>query len=233
MDDDFDPGWEERLQAEEDLLIAEEFEQLEPFGTFTMNVGRSSTREQSLTDDIGPEPQIQHVDFGKGVEAWRRPDVPLIHPTSDSICNFIYVFLRKACFSVSTIGHRLRDRRPKTRISNVWCQRQRSPPEIMIFSKTLHLGNSVCTFVHGFEPYFYIEAPPDFTVDDLPEFKSELTVTIKHCRFVFDRRLASIDQNRCEEAARHHTCDYGREIESLAISIQSNNDVFEDLCSAS
>jgi hypothetical protein len=31
-------------------------------------------------------------------------------------------------------------------------------------------GNSVCVFVHGFEPYFYADCPPDFT----PECCAEL-----------------------------------------------------------
>ena len=35
-------------------------------------------------------------------------------------------------------------------------------------------GNSVCCFVHGFEPYFYAPAPPGFGPDDLPGFKSVL-----------------------------------------------------------
>ena len=38
-------------------------------------------------------------------------------------------------------------------------------------------GNSVATFVHGFEPYFYVEAPsPSFSTDDCQALASELNV---------------------------------------------------------
>lgn len=39
------------------------------------------------------------------------------------------------------------------------------------------VGNSVCAFVHGFEPYFYIEAPPNFTSEDIPFLIAELQVS--------------------------------------------------------
>ena len=35
-------------------------------------------------------------------------------------------------------------------------------------------GNSVCCFVHGFEPYFYVPAPPGFGPDDMPGFKETI-----------------------------------------------------------
>lgn len=44
-------------------------------------------------------------------------------------------------------------------------------------------GNSVCVFVHGFEPYFYIEAPHNFGPDDCEQLRSLLNVgqALKHC----------------------------------------------------
>ena len=37
-------------------------------------------------------------------------------------------------------------------------------------------GNSVCAFVHGFQPYFYIEAPRGFGPDDCDALCSQLNV---------------------------------------------------------
>lgn len=37
-------------------------------------------------------------------------------------------------------------------------------------------GNSVCAFVHGFEPYFYVEAPPAFGPDDCDSLRAQLNV---------------------------------------------------------
>ena len=42
-------------------------------------------------------------------------------------------------------------------------------------------GNSVCTFVHGFEPYFYIEAPMGFGPDDCEPLQSLLNVCHWEC----------------------------------------------------
>ena len=37
-------------------------------------------------------------------------------------------------------------------------------------------GNSVCTFVHGFEPYFYVEAPNNFSPDDCDSLAATFNV---------------------------------------------------------
>lgn len=40
-------------------------------------------------------------------------------------------------------------------------------PISKLFDAPFNAGNSVCLFVHGFEPYFYLEAPvPTFSPDD-------------------------------------------------------------------
>ena len=39
-------------------------------------------------------------------------------------------------------------------------------------------GNSICCHVHGFHPYFFIEAPKDFTKDHLPDFRRGLNEAI-------------------------------------------------------
>ena len=40
-----------------------------------------------------------------------------------------------------------------------------------------HAGNSICAFVHGFEPYFYVEAPPGFGPDDCDSLRALLNVS--------------------------------------------------------
>jgi DNA polymerase delta subunit 1 len=37
-------------------------------------------------------------------------------------------------------------------------------------------GNSVLTYVHGYEPYFFVQAPKEFGPDDLEPFRAELNV---------------------------------------------------------
>lgn len=39
-------------------------------------------------------------------------------------------------------------------------------------------GNSVCCYVHGFHPYFYVPAPPNFSEKNLPEFRMALNQAI-------------------------------------------------------
>ena len=39
-----------------------------------------------------------------------------------------------------------------------------------------YAGNSVCAFIHGFEPYFYVEAPPGFGPDDCDSLRQLLDV---------------------------------------------------------
>ena len=40
----------------------------------------------------------------------------------------------------------------------------------------MRAGNSVCAFIHGFEPYFYVEAPMGFGPDDVESLCRELNV---------------------------------------------------------
>ena len=38
----------------------------------------------------------------------------------------------------------------------------------------------MCAFIHGFEPYFYVEAPPGFGPDDVESLCRELNVRDCH-----------------------------------------------------
>ena len=44
-------------------------------------------------------------------------------------------------------------------------------------SPVLFAGNSLCVFVHGFEPYFYVEAPTGFGPDDCVSLSNALNVS--------------------------------------------------------
>ena len=50
--------------------------------------------------------------------------------------------------------------------------------ELDVAQAVLHAraGNSVCAFIHGFEPYFYVEAPMGFGPDDVESLCRELNV---------------------------------------------------------
>lgn len=43
-------------------------------------------------------------------------------------------------------------------------------PIVRLFGIT-NDGNSVCCHIHGFSPYFYVDAPPDFKVEHCLQFK--------------------------------------------------------------
>lgn len=51
----------------------------------------------------------------------------------------------------------------------------------MVLTLYLVAGNSICTYVHGFEPYFYIEAPRGFGPDDCDSLCAQLNVSSWPC----------------------------------------------------
>lgn len=46
-------------------------------------------------------------------------------------------------------------------------------PIVRFYGVTME-GNSVLCHVHGFLPYFYVPAPPNFSPDECEKFRSEL-----------------------------------------------------------
>lgn len=50
----------------------------------------------------------------------------------------------------------------------------------ILLAPRLPAGNSVCVFVHGFEPYFYVEAPcASFSPDDCAPLAETLNVSMQ------------------------------------------------------
>ena len=72
-------------------------------------------------------------------------------------------------------------------------------------------GNSVCAFVHGFEPYLYVEAPtPDFGPDDCDVLRQHINVRgscSAPCPFA------------CMRADTSHSCSFAARQEILCTVI--------------
>ena len=66
-------------------------------------------------------------------------------------------------------------------------------------------GNSVCAFVHGFEPYFYVEAPPAFGPDDCDSLRAQLNVST----------LITLSCTIAQNALVTHTCIMASHMTSL------------------
>ena len=50
-------------------------------------------------------------------------------------------------------------------------------PIIRIYGVT-EMGQSAVVHVHGFMPYFYVSAPPNFSHEHLPEFRKQLNLAL-------------------------------------------------------
>lgn len=62
-------------------------------------------------------------------------------------------------------------------------------------------GNSVCVFVHGFEPYFYCDCPPMWTPEDCQELCNSLRVSIAELLAQKQQRMANSDLFLLERCA--------------------------------
>jgi len=50
-------------------------------------------------------------------------------------------------------------------------------PVVRFFGVTME-GNSVLCHIHGFLPYLYVPAPPDFKVENCEQFRSDLNKAV-------------------------------------------------------
>eukprot|EP01025_Chloroclados_australasicus_P020666 TRINITY_DN21802_c1_g1_i1.p1 TRINITY_DN21802_c1_g1~~TRINITY_DN21802_c1_g1_i1.p1 ORF type:complete len:225 (+),score=18.83 TRINITY_DN21802_c1_g1_i1:243-917(+) len=97
--------------------------------------------------------------------SWVRPSVPQFDPNRDPL-----VFQQlEIDYAYGGIIQELRNNREDDDIEGAI---------IRIYGVTQH-GNSVCVFVHGFRPYFYIQVHPEYGVDDATRLKQNLNARLQ------------------------------------------------------
>ncbi|KAK9824535.1 hypothetical protein WJX72_011160 [[Myrmecia] bisecta] len=111
--------------------------------------------------DLHIEEEME-IDLGEAGRNWERPAAPAINPQKDPL---VFQQLEVDYFvgAPNRSVHR-------TDLLEV--------PIIRMYGVTA-AGNSVCAFVHGFEPYFHVEAPSDFGPDDCDSLCDHLNRRLK------------------------------------------------------
>ena len=125
---------------------------------FEAAAGPAPPEDVPLGGSSGPLPEAAEV--GK---FWARPPAPALDPARDSLC-----------FQQLEIDYTVERPHPRHYASAAPDSRA---PVLRCFGVTRE-GNSVCVQVHGFEPYFYVTAPPGFSPDDLESFRQVLNARL-------------------------------------------------------
>jgi DNA polymerase delta subunit 1 len=102
----------------------------------------------------GPENQTQNI-------KWSRPNLPPINPKKDAV-----IFQQIDIDHYN--GHPLAGM-PGAQVAPV--------PIFRMYGVTME-GNSVCAHVHGFLPYLYVQAPPNFNKTHLSAFQKSLDIIV-------------------------------------------------------
>ncbi|KAJ3452810.1 intein-containing DNA polymerase delta catalytic subunit precursor [Anaeramoeba flamelloides] len=105
--------------------------------------------------------ELTKEDLKKRKYKWKRPVVPSIDPKKDTI-SFMHLEIDRYT------GEPMKGM-PVPKLGQV--------PIIRIYGITMN-GNSVMAHIHGFTPYFYIQAPSGFTENDLPNFEDALNIRL-------------------------------------------------------
>jgi DNA polymerase delta subunit 1 len=117
--------------------------------------------EPELDDDLIEEPdadmEVDEGELGEAGRNWSRPSPPPLDPASQSLI-----------FQQLEVDYNVAQ--PNTAF---YPTDLKEVPIIRMFGVT-EQGCSVCTFVHGFEPYFYVEGPTSFSPDDCEPLVEEL-----------------------------------------------------------
>ncbi|XP_014229440.1 DNA polymerase delta catalytic subunit isoform X1 [Trichogramma pretiosum] len=94
---------------------------------------------------------------------WSRPAPPALDPLKDGLC-----------FQQIDIDHFTDKPQPGMPGSRI------GPVPVMRMYGVTELGNSVCCYVHGFSPYFFVSCHPSFTNAHCKPFKEALNNAIKN-----------------------------------------------------
>ncbi|KXZ48800.1 hypothetical protein GPECTOR_25g384 [Gonium pectorale] len=116
-------------------------------------------------DPAAPPEPLEDVELGEAGRNWERPPVPEFDPnTTDLEFQQLEVdyYLTNASPGLDDLGNGT-PHDPKRQV-----------PVIRMYGVNA-AGNSVCTFVHGFLPYFYVESRPNWGPEAIDAIASALT----------------------------------------------------------
>ncbi|KAG7196604.1 hypothetical protein KM043_013092 [Ampulex compressa] len=129
-------------------------------GSFEAELATMDDMEDAFPDTtqiMGEGPEQESTSL-----KWSRPAVPHLNPQEEPLI-----------FQQIEIDHYIGKPLPGMPGSKV------GPVPIMRMFGITEEGNSVCCHVHGFCPYFFVTAPPDFTDNHCKPFKDALDQAIK------------------------------------------------------
>ncbi|KAL4435029.1 hypothetical protein ABPG77_003854 [Micractinium sp. CCAP 211/92] len=108
--------------------------------------------------DEGPDLEVEEGALGEAGKNWPRPPAPKLNPACDSLV-----------FQQLEVDYAMQAPHPAFYPTDL-----KEVPVVRMYGVT-EGGSSVAAFVHGFEPYFYVEAPsPSFSPDDCQALAAEL-----------------------------------------------------------
>lgn len=109
-------------------------------------------------EDPPVELEVDEGSLGEAGKNWRRPEPPPLDPAKDPLV-----------FQQLEVDYTLAAPNQRYYIGT----ELNEAPVLRMFGVT-EAGSSVCVFVHGFEPYFFAEAPQGFSPDDCAPLAEEL-----------------------------------------------------------
>ena len=136
----------------------------------------SSSNSKKLRSD---EPSNDSKDDSSVTSSrdWRRPPCPVLNPSQQPLAFQIvdiYLYDGQPLRSNPAIDPATGLPKERPGMTQAGC----IVPVLRIFGITED-GNSCCTYVHGFTPYFICDAPPGFDPSQLEQFRAQLNNNVK------------------------------------------------------